>query len=458
MEENQKIDAVKHSFPCVCQSCSSNITEKLKRCAACQMVVYCSKTCQKWDWSKHKALCKINKFQPGGKNSFGEAKDKSLSREEWLKYRMGLIAATSFTLNRKLEPYEQELFLYPRICQICRESDPTVLKDCSECHSVAYCSEQHQQDDAQHHDALCKAYLLDVKCHIHQALNGIPDLPFPTDVDTSYNKLPNKLMTLLNSQLLDEETEAAQLDPVRIVILTERISYPLSLLYALENIGIGMDKKDVGSVDELRVHIVGAMSIRELLGIIRWEYLLHRLPNMTKLHVVFVGPELFGEMSAEELPDSHCLDDSGMTRCPDCQEKNRLVIYQMSHTLYHEYANGPHYTKPDVTVAFNCGFHQNSGTAIDTWPESLKLMTKDPEIPLVFTSFTKSEALKDLAAVEAVNKVDVLLDAVKNPFMGLWPNREADPEDSETWMYYTNQYITVVKGKQMNNRVNLGSF
>ncbi|CAL4082208.1 unnamed protein product, partial [Meganyctiphanes norvegica] len=243
MENGQKIDAVKHSFPCVCQGCSSNISENLKRCAACQLVAYCSKACQKKNWSKHKPLCKINSFQPGGKNSFGEAKEKANDRKEWLKYRMDLITATSFALNRKLETYEQELFLYPRVCQVCRESDPAVLKDCSMCRSVAYCGMQHQQEDAPHHAALCKAYLLDVKCHIFQALNGVPDLPFPTDVDTTYHRLPDKLMSLLNSQLLDDDTEAAQLDPVRVVILTERLSYPLSLLHSLEKIGVGMDKK-----------------------------------------------------------------------------------------------------------------------------------------------------------------------------------------------------------------------
>ncbi|CAL4088802.1 unnamed protein product, partial [Meganyctiphanes norvegica] len=250
-------------------------------------------------------------------------------------------------------------------------------------------------------------------------------------------------MELLQPKSTENSVTPQVFEP-RVSAISRKIFFSFSFLYMLNTIDTKF--QDIEEVQELRVHIIGALSIRELLGIIRWEYLLHRLPNMIKLHVVFVGPELFGEMSSDELPDNHCLDDSGMTRCPDCQEKNRLVLYEMSHTYYHDYASGPHYKKPDVIVAFNCGFHQNKGTDVDTWPESLQLMTRDPQIPLVFTSFTKNEAMNDLAAVEAVNEVEVMLDAVKNPFMGLWPNREVDPEDSESWMYYTNQYITVVRG------------
>ena len=39
---------------------------------------------------------------------------------------------------------------------------------------------------------------------------------------------------------------------------------------------------------ELTIHIAGS-NIVEMLGIIKWEYLIHRLPNLTKLHLVFIG-------------------------------------------------------------------------------------------------------------------------------------------------------------------------
>ena len=48
---------------------------------------------------------------------------------------------------------------------------------------------------------------------------------------------------------------------------------------------------DFGTKASLTLHIVGA-NIYEVMGIIKWEYLAHRLPTLKNLTMAFVGPDL----------------------------------------------------------------------------------------------------------------------------------------------------------------------
>ena len=65
------------------------------------------------------------------------------------------------------------------------------------------------------------------------------------------------------------------------------------------------------------VHVVGA-SIIEMMGLIKWEYLAHRLPALKSLTYVFIGPELEEE------------DDEGGPKvlpCSACQDNGVLIEY-----------------------------------------------------------------------------------------------------------------------------------
>jgi hypothetical protein len=49
--EDEKLEMKKRC--CACQE----IKEKMMRCSGCHMAMYCSKECQKKDWSIHKPFC-----------------------------------------------------------------------------------------------------------------------------------------------------------------------------------------------------------------------------------------------------------------------------------------------------------------------------------------------------------------------------------------------------------------
>ncbi|XP_042878972.1 putative protein MSS51 homolog, mitochondrial isoform X2 [Penaeus japonicus] len=448
-KEEQWLPAVRHYHPGICHACFEMPSQKcfLKRCAQCQLVSYCSKQCQKKDWSSHKHFCQANKVD-GGKNVFSQAKLKVHDKKSWQEFRNCLQVAANINLQRRLDIFEDEIFLYPRACEVCREANNSLMIDCNRCHSVFYCSDVHRSEDAERHERWCNNYLLCIKCDVVEYKKGVPDLPFPTQVDSEYRKLPRRLVDLLRPQLNTKDVSEDELDPKLIVILSERLSYPLSLLYGMQHLTLGQDRKSVEQLTELKVHVVGAKSTKELLGIIRWEYMVHRLPALMKLHIVFIGPELFSDSGlSEELPDNHCLDDSGMSRCDDCQGKSRAIIYEMCEMLYHDYATTSYFHNPDLIISFNCGFHEFEGEEKDTWPASLSVMLKNPDVPLIFTSYTKTESERDLEVLKKIEDVEVLLPVERNPYSSLRPIRDFTRED-DCDMFFVNQYISCVRRKK----------
>ena len=58
----------------------------------------------------------------------------------------------------------------------------------------------------------------------------------------------------------------------------------------------------------------------EMLGLIKWELVAHRLPACTDLRLVFIGPEL--REQGEEQEDGEC---PGLGECQDCSDDGRQV-------------------------------------------------------------------------------------------------------------------------------------
>ena len=299
------------------------------------------------------------------------------------------------------------------------------------------------QQDEEDHKQHCSNYLLLLECDMFEAKNGvIQDLPYPSDVDERYTKLPEKLITLLNSQL----SGATCSNPKIVTLVSERLSYPLSLMYAIESIPLGSQKKYLGDLEQLFIHVVGATSYTELMGIIKWEYFAHRLPKLKLLYITFVGPDLFSCEEPSDIPDDHILDDTGTTMCDTCRSSGRKIVYEMVNMTYHEYFTKDFYRSADVKVAFNCGFHEFDVNK--SWLQSLPLLVADSSIPLVFTSYTKREAEKDLDCLKkAVGSLAVDLQPQLNPFHSLRPYRDLHTDNNPP-IFFWNHYIACVRRGQ----------
>ena len=103
-----------------------------------------------------------------------------------------------------------------------------------------------------------------------------------------------------------------------------------------------------------------------------------------------------------------------------------------------------------MVCAFNCEFHEFAGTGNeqDTWTGSLPHLTKHSAVPLIFTSYTKTEALKDLELVKnSRENLEVLVSGQRNPFRSHRPIRDYECDD-DCDVFYSNNYFSLVCSKE----------
>ncbi len=51
----------------------------------------------------------------------------------------------------ELGQFETDLLVYPRLCAVCLSGDEAALSNCVDCAGVAYCSQEHRDEDAELH-------------------------------------------------------------------------------------------------------------------------------------------------------------------------------------------------------------------------------------------------------------------------------------------------------------------
>ena len=66
-------------------------------------------------------------------------------------------------------------------------------------------------------------------------------------------------------------------------------------------------------------------------GIIKWEYLTHRLPALENCRIVFIGPEL-GEQGESE--NGEC---QGIGECQECSQLGKSLVYEVRPMRYIQY-------------------------------------------------------------------------------------------------------------------------
>ena len=125
----QSVDNPLPYYPGLCIHCQEP-GSPLQRCKGCQLVAYCSRTCQKGDWVFHKLTCKEFPVV-SGKNVLqctGSWKDHITDVRE----RAARLPEAEFN--------SIPIFQNPRVCRTCKEARQDRLTDCSECAYVTYCS------------------------------------------------------------------------------------------------------------------------------------------------------------------------------------------------------------------------------------------------------------------------------------------------------------------------------
>lgn len=112
-----------------CQICHLNL--KNMTCSRCKMVMYCEEEHRKEHWPEHKDLCKaiLSTLRETGATTLFD-KLKTDDMEAWTKAKIGVMLKIQKKIGRSLLHYEKQMFLFPKTCFVCHESDLSVVRTC----------------------------------------------------------------------------------------------------------------------------------------------------------------------------------------------------------------------------------------------------------------------------------------------------------------------------------------
>lgn len=437
---DQPLLAASHYYWGCCMLCHKAGTPEnpLKRCSRCHCMFYCSAQHQRAHWKTHRKLCNYlcsAAEEIGADNFFGKGQEDEEDdpAKRWKIFRMNAIRTAEILTGRTMEEWEKEMFLFPRACRLCHTAKRAGMLDCPECMGVTYCSEQHRDEDRETHEAICHELKFAMVCDNFESSVSVAAPPLPSEIDSEFRLVDGDVLDFLadpsQGRLLAEGTHPLKEMEQR--FLTDRLSGPLSVLFAASK-----TISDLDHLTEFTLHLVGA-NIIEMLGIIKWEYILHRLPRCSSLRIVFIGLELDQEEEGE------C---DGLGACPDCSDQGRRVVYEMRCKSYQAYCLSGDYKVPNLVAALNCGFHEHENEPEkETWRDSLPFLVRRANVPLLFTSYTLTEAEKDLKLIQGTEEdLKIVAERTRNPFRSHRPIRDFECDNNKD-VFYNNQYFSLVK-------------
>lgn len=189
----------------------------------------------------------------------------------------------------------------------------------------------------------------------------------------------------------------------------------------------------------LTIHIVGASS--EIALFTRYEcwLLFYWLPTIFYINLIFIGPE---------LPTTK----DGFTEISYKSNRKKTVKVTFKKMKYEKFMDTHDQEiekkSPDLIVSLNCGFAEHESGQNNPWREAIAVMLKFADTPIVFTSYTKTEAIADLKVVRNVADVTncrfkIICDGDLNLFRDNRPLRNFIGYKTDA-IYYYNGYLSVL--------------
>lgn len=412
-------------YATICHVCKRFHDVRLKRCGGCNMIAYCGQQHQKQHWVQHKPLCKaIRKIvRVHNIESCGG------TLEEWRNIKTNFMLLVSFKLGRRLDPCEQQMFMFPRECAVCHERNGQLLEDCQKC-AASFCKSH--RDSVTHRNNCASLELCFHLSLLIMTDSHLPDqyLQFisaiDTFMDTSQDTIACRNFIFRNFIRIPAELLDNTYDNALAVLNTDFLTRPLTVFHAMELLDYIPKRKDV------IIHVVAADTVEEI-TVMTWKFLLNLInktfTNVTSLVVIMIGPEL----NKADLYESHFSDPSS----------EKKLSWEFHDVLYDNYAGSSSFVKPDLIVGFNTGIHeQELGSTTETWTSSIQLVAKQ-RCPFILTCYTQEEKRKDVSRINTIlNKNVNYLYCGKNPFASLRPHRSFEQAER---VYYQNHYMIVYR-------------
>jgi len=401
----------------------------LKMCSGCKLVGYFGKDDQKADWCDHKEVCKA---------VMGLCKKLGIKHVSEKLVGDRLVTALGNELGRTLKQEENDLCHYLRVCVDCGGggANQDSLRNCNRCHCVAWCPKC-IENGKEGHEEWCHLLKTSMEDYKHEKSLGHQVQKYVPGISQTYKSLPPNIETMFEKEvakLVSNKLPGYQESELR--YLTFLYTCPLTVLHGAEQAGLAGDKP-VEEARSLTIHLVGAR-IAEMRHLVGWEIIALRLPNIEKLHIVFIGDEV---ITGAFPPTFTYKSSEAQKERPDLEVKYTLEPPK----LYDEYVKGPSFVKPDIVAGLDCGFK-----FYPSWDSSIPYMVPQDGTPCVFTEFTLQDTKDNLCKVKRlVDGVDDIVTPRRNPFCSRRPVRCSDTSGNyiKNSVIFSNDYLCVVKRK-----------
>ena len=413
----------------------------LQACSRCRVRIYrrdealsrqrasfCSRACAAKAWTKtkpHKAYCRAWAEAIGDRGDDEAAE----TREDNMRLIMAGMSALGPRLSGTIppRPLANDLVYYEARCFGCCSASAggtRALQLCDDCGVARWC-ERCEPDGKRAHladrdeggrlqcEVLREALADQSICLLY---HGDPNRPGPlliTQPETCLDK-PEPLPASWDDYLASWDCDAPP--PFDRTMTTLSLSFPLTVIAAIERFELlqRFDASVSGPITELEVHLVGAeVEVELALAGPTWEQLLHRLPSVKRLRLVFVGPGI--KPGEQGTVDHDC--------CPKCTRAGRtrtVIMHRVRRSIeptlklqgaYHDVFSDASTTVPTIAIALNSGCHE----APRSWRPTIELLLAR-RVPTVFTSLQATEAQDDARLIRSIAGDRVLWAEERNPF------------------------------------------
>jgi hypothetical protein len=205
---------------------------------------------------------------------------------------------------------------------------------------------------------------------------------------------------------------------------------------------------ELQTLTQFTIHILGATETFELMGIDKYEEILHVVPHLSQLEIVYIGPDIPADAPVGKEKLETCDECNHLTTA--CPSIPILHSFTMVQEVYDVYAKSPDFKAPDLCVAFNAGLHLNAqASKNDLWNDTLQMLFTDEkfqQVPFLVTAYSREEAMMDAARLEK-HSAKFLQQPALNPFRVLKPFLEPTGLPGSPF-YYQNGYVMLVAQQQ----------
>ena len=251
----------------------------------------------------------------------------------------------------------------------------------------------------------CDILLLGITCTIVGCFFYDLELPKKSHITSCPNNV-----TLAHSSMVENNSGVIMKASWR----TRYIIFPKSLLHALRAVTNARVKSRseclpiLEDLTTLDIHVITSSRIHKassnpLFNSDIWELIMHHLPKLKHLNLVFI------RQGADSGKSSDI--DTSIFLCKECRDHNRVMKYSVKPMYYHMYFSSQEYTVPNAVVIYGGSVMTSTEKGKpDIHSEiSYRNMTYSRDTVLVLIDSTMDLVKKRVKAVNAVRPVEQLV-------------------------------------------------